>query len=445
MPRLNLMMLMKMLVRPISITLIAASLLLTGCGELDLAMGPLLNTVSFSGAQITPNADGDNDVVEIQYSLRRPADVSIYFDDAAGERYYFREARRRAPGDYSVFWGGVVDQPQLMATDYGPVEVLSRVLPDGDYTWTVEAIGDDAVVETVSGQITLVDGDTELPALSNFAVTPQVFRPNQDGLADDRVSIGYYLTKDVESINLFLQHPERPELRFFIAEEPGLVEPTARGYHDYSYDGGVDLNAEPPPNDTYQLVGEARDAAGNAVRVTRDLTIEEGGKPRADVVGGEIDWEDESGRVALRTLGDKLCFTTYVANESLVPIRTSGPWPGQEYHFGENYNTLATAQDNPSWLQQDGAWRFGINFDTTGVDFPFRWAVGRQEDLERRVVDGQEQWYLMPGKRGEVSGCIVLDAKPPTGTRFWWGGLIHQGVEVVNNNIDQISVQLGLP
>ena len=168
-------------------------------------------------------------------------------------------------------------------------------------------------------------------------------------------------------------------------------------------------------------------------------------QPRADVVGGEIDWEDESGRVALRTLGDKLCFTTYVANESQVPIRTSGPWPGQEYHFGENYNTLATAQDEPSWLQQDGAWRFGINFDTTGVDFPFRWAVGRQEDLERRVLDGQEQWYLMPGKRGEVSGCIVLDAKPPTGTRFWWGGLIHQGVAVTNNNIDQISVQLGVP
>jgi hypothetical protein len=43
----------------------------------------------------------------------------------------------------------------------------------------------------------------------------------------------------------------------------------------------------------------------------------------------------------------------------------------------------------------------------------------------------------MPGKRGEVSGCIVLDEKLPIGTRFWWGGLIHQGVEVANNNIDQ--------
>jgi hypothetical protein len=51
----------------------------------------------------------------------------------------------------------------------------------------------------------------------------------------------------------------------------------------------------------------------------------------------------------------------------------------------------------------------------------------------------------MPGKRGEVSGCIVLDEKLPTGTRFWWGGLIHQGVEVANNNIDRITVELGVP
>jgi hypothetical protein len=44
-----------------------------------------------------------------------------------------------------------------------------------------------------------------------------------------------------------------------------------------------------------------------------------------------------------------------------------------------------------------------------------------------------------------VSGCIVLDERLPVGTRFWWGGLIHQGVAVVNNNIDRITVQLGVP
>ena len=95
--------------------------------------------------------------------------------------------------------------------------------------------------------------------------------------------------------------------------------------------------------------------------------------------------------------------------------------------------------------RKPGVWRFGINFDTTGVDFPYRWAVGRKEDLEMRLIDGKEQWYLMPGESGEVSGCIVIDEEPPTGTTFWWGGLIHQNVDVPSNNIDRITVQVGVP
>ena len=127
-----------------------------------------------------------------------------------------------------------------------------------------------------------------------------------------------------------------------------------------------------------------------------------------------------------------------------MPIRTSGPWPGAEYRFGENYNTLAV-RDDDAFLEQSGVWRFGINFDTTGIDFPYRWAVGRQEDLEKRIVDGKEQWYLLPGDSGEVSGCIIIDEEPPIGTTYWWGGLIHQDVNVANNNIDRISVQVGVP
>src|SRR5690606_21482102 len=154
--------------------------------------------------------------------------------------------------------------------------------------------------------------------------------------------------------------------------------------------------------------------------------------------------QGEVNRVVGVPLGEKVCFKTIVTNEGTVPIRTTGPWPGQEYRFSENYNTLA-ADGHEEWFQQAGVWRFGVNFDTTGVDFPFRWAVGRPEDLERRVIDGQEQWYLLPGKSGEVSGCIVMDEKPPVGTNFWWGGLIHEFVSVANNYIDRISVEVGAP
>lgn len=91
-------------------------------------MGPLLSEVTVSKSEITPNADGQDDATEITYTLRRPADVSIYFENAAGERFYFRDNCRRAPGAYSVLWGGVVDNPETVDLGDGAVEILSRVL-----------------------------------------------------------------------------------------------------------------------------------------------------------------------------------------------------------------------------------------------------------------------------------------------------------------------------
>jgi hypothetical protein len=424
---------------------LAISGMLSGCGQLDWRAGPLLYDVRIAPDEITPNADGEQDITEIRYSLRRPAVVSIYFENELGDRYYFRQERRRPPGDYTVFWGGAVDMPHVVETSYGPQEILSFVLADGVYQWTIEAVEENGATQQATGSITLRDGDTEVPELHNFIVVPQIFRPNQDGLRDDWVSISYFLTKDVETVQVYLLDPDQPGVRFPISKDPGVVQLNERGFHAYRYEGGVDLNAEPPPDGAYSIVGEARDAAGNAVRVTRELTIEEGGKPRADIAQGEIDWQGEMNRVVSVALGDELCFRAIVANEGAVPIRTSGPWPGETYRFSENYNTLAQNNDDPSWGNQGGVWRFGINFETTGVDFPFRWAVGRHEDLERRVIDGEEQWYLLPGTAGEVSGCILIDETPPLGTTFWWGGLIHQHVAVTNNNVDQITVQVGVP
>jgi hypothetical protein len=423
--------------------LLILAALLTGCGQLDIAVGPLLYDVVVLPDAISPNADGVQDVTEIHYSLRRTANVSIYFENEAGDRFYFRQERRRSPGDYSVFWGGAVEEPRTVETDYGTQEILSWVLPDGAYTWVIEGVEESGDSSRVTGPITLSDADTEVPELHNFAVVPQTFTPNQDSI-EDFVNISYYLTKEVANVLLYLIDPAEPDVRYYINEAPGLVKPTEKGYHEYRYEADVDRNAGPPPDGDYTLIGEARDAAGNAVRVERTLTISEGGKPRAEVAQGEIQWEGEMNRVVTMMLNEKLCFKTFVTNVGTVPIRTSGPWPGQEYLFTQNYNTLAATID-PSYGQQTGAWRFGINFDTTGVDFPFRWAIGRQEDLELRIIDGKEQWYLLPGTTGEVSGCIQVDQEPPLGTRFWEGGLIHQGVAVVNNAVDRISVEVGIP
>ena len=98
----------------------------------------LLRHVVIDDTQITPNADGSNDITTIRYEIARNATVSIYFENSAGERFYFRETRPRAEGSYSVNFSGVVEGYQLPGeTIQG--QILARLLQNGLYTWTVTA------------------------------------------------------------------------------------------------------------------------------------------------------------------------------------------------------------------------------------------------------------------------------------------------------------------
>lgn len=432
------------------IWIVVFALLLAGCGRLNVGFGPLLRDVTVAPDQISPNADGETDVTEIRYTLSRSAYISIFFENEEGDQFFFRQNRRRSPGSYSVLWGGVMDEPDITQVEGGTEEILSRVLPDGKYRWFVKASDDDANTETADGTISLENGDTEVPKLESFAVMPTVFRPNLDGLRDDWVSISYNLTKEVQNIQVYLEDPDRPGVKVHIAEGPNTIEPEEAGNHTYKYFGGVDLNAEPPPDGEYVVVGEAHDLAGNRVRVTRTLRIEMGGRPRADVVQGEIEWANEVNRVVSVPIGQKLCFTTIVKNEGDVPVRTNGPWPGQEYTFAkdfipETFNNIASRPENLGkyWFELPGVFRFGLNFSTTGYPYPFRWAIGREEDLEYIEIDGESAWYLMPGNSGRVSGCILFEGRPPGGNVLWWGGLIHEAYGHPNDFIDRITVNVG--
>jgi hypothetical protein len=427
------------------LVLAGALVLLGGC-----SFGSTLAGVKVVPAVIHPNGNGVDNVAHIDYTIRRSANVSIYFVDQGGKPHYFRKSQRRSPGNYDVYWGGVINDPQVRRIPGGQEIVEGQVLPDGDYTWVIEADDDQGRQDRAQGKITVQDGDTTLPEMQNFSVVPRDFSPNQDGIHDN-VSISYYLTKKAETIQLYLQQAAGaaggPGLRYPLAEDPAssTAEPGEVGYHAYQYDGGLSLNAEPPPDGMYIVAVEAQDLVGNQTMVSTTLTITEGGKPRAEIAGGVINWRDEMDQVVSVPLGQTLCFTATVSNIGPVPIRTAGPWPGQLYKISENYNTLAQSHHDPSWYAQPGAWRFGVNFDTTSVDYPFRWAVGRPQDLQKRTIDGTPQYYLLPGHRGQVYGCIQFDQKPPAGTQFWWGGLIHESVTTANDQVGRIQVNVGVP
>ena len=71
--------------------------------------------------------------------------------------------------------------------------------------------------------------------------------------------------------------------------------------------------------------------------------------------------------------------------------------------------------------------------------------MGRREDLRCEMVDGHEQCFLDPGKRGLVYGTIIWDTIPGRNPFQMWGGLLHEDVEVVNNFADVQEVKIADP
>jgi len=420
-------------------------LVLSGCH-----LRPLLSDVSVFPQTISPNADGRDDATNIEYRLARNAVVSIYFEDERGQRFYFRRERPRSAGTYRVQWGGTVNQPYWLENEYVRQLVESWVLPDGTYTWVVEARSPEGETGRAEGRIVLSGGDDVVPELRKFTITKPVFTPNQDGL-DDRTGISYTLNKDVESVLVYLYSPDDPDTRYPLEEQERTVKPGKAGQHFYDYDGGVDRGADPPPDGLYIVQAEARDRAGYHVLVSDTLTIKDGGKPRAEVVNATIHWggavRSQEGTEIYLPLGATLCLTTYVENYGRVPIRTSGPPPDTTYRSDQNYNTLAVLQGQESWHQQAGVWRFGVNFDISDTDFPYRWAVGTPDELRCEMIGGREQCFLDPGKRGTVRGCIEMTGPFPRPIIIVWGGLIHEwvGISAGNNYVDPVTVHIDEP
>ncbi len=392
----------------------------------------LLRNVSVGHEVITPNADGSDDATQIAYEISRNATVSIYFENEAGDRFYFRQDEPRGRGDYRVLFSGIVEGYQ-MPDDMIQGEILSRLLQNGTYTWVIEATDEDDVVEKAIGSLTIADADTELPDMRDFGVEPHVFTPNRDGISD-RVYPQFYLAKEAASLRVFLLMPDGLEVP--ISELERDIPANSPGRHYYDYEGGVDNGAMPPADGTYPLIAIAEDAEGQKIRVEDSLTIQYGGVPRADIFAPPAGDTLEFSATAV-TICDTLYFTMTVENYGLTPIRTTGPEPGTVYDSDWNYNTLG-------WHTESGAWRVAIGYENEITNYPYRWAVGNPDDLVE--IDGYT--YLMPGERALITGGIRLvnvfgDRNPQP----VWAGLIHEdvGIAEFNTRVDPHEIKVDIP
>jgi hypothetical protein len=428
--------------------------------------GSLLSDAGFDKTQISPNADGVDDITTIQYSLSRPARVTIYLENALGERYYFRENERRVAGDYSVYFSGIVGGYTLPGEDI-PGTIERRLIPSDRYTWGIEAAGDNRT-DRATGTLDVIDADSALPVISTFDIQPERFTPNQDGIRD-RTNINVYLEKPA-ALSVYLEDAHGQ--RYYLIERESGRSPGDKGNHEYDYDGGVDQDMEPPPDGTYAVYAAAQDDEGQRIVRQGELTLEDGGLPRAEIVpqatGGTVFFDhipyDEkyytdadvqgenvaypegvASEVTTLTMvqGDLLVFKLTVQNYGSTPIRTAGPFPGTVYDFNQTAASLKA-------YEESGAWRIGINCHTAYSDFPWRWALAPLDELEAVYDEETDEtyYYLQPGQRAEVWGAIrMTEIRKARNPQDCWAGLIHEdvGIPPFQSRVGAREIELVLP
>jgi hypothetical protein len=315
--------------------------LLTAGYLATLPRGPVLVDVRFGSEEITPNADGASDVTTIHYRIRSESTLSIYLKTAENQRYYFRRDEPRSPGIYDVEFSGIVE-PYSDPNEEVKGEILQRLVPNGQYTWVIEATSRaTGRVDNSSGMLVISDADTLLPDIWEFTVSPITFTPNQDGL-DDRVFINVFIPKAAD-LQVYLINAEGK--RIFIPESQQERQPGEEGRHSFEYDGGIDNGSDPPPDGTYQVQVESGDAEGQKLRATREVTIVNGGVPLAEIVaqpvGDTVQFSAES-----VVVGDVLTFALTVENYGDAPIRTTGPDSGYIFDQDELYSTGGYYQES---------------------------------------------------------------------------------------------------
>ncbi|MAU10723.1 MAG: hypothetical protein CL607_12945 [Anaerolineaceae bacterium] len=426
---------------------------------------PLVISAGFDRDAITPNADGENDVANFSYDLTRNALVSILLTDTDGNTYVFRDAQQRIPQAYTVQFSGVVDGFVLPDEELGGT-VERRLLPDGDYTWELVAEAADGEVANHEGTLTVQDADVPLPDILTFTVSNPVFTPNQDGRTD-RVEINVFVAKQDVDVNVVLIGEEGQEIPISARKEGNTNGDERRFIFDY--EAGIDLNAEPPPDGTYTIRATATDDEGQRVTATSELTIQDGGKPFAEIVpqavgvdvvfvtqpyderffsdasqiGDLVDMPDDPAAFAATDItmnvGDMLVFMLTVENYSDVAIRTTWPPPGAVYQQEQRAPALGQ-NDSP------GAWRVAIECESSKSSYPYRWAIGTDDVLVTEIgANGEEFRYLPPNTSSVVWGAIrFTDIDPTRNPQACYAGLIHEDVALSerNSGVGRRSIEL---
>ncbi len=193
------------------------------------ANGSVVGDISVAPNSISPNGDGTDDLARISYKVNAPAKVSIYLTDAQGQRHNVRrdEDRPARPVPYELLFNGIAG---------------GRMLPNGDYTWHIDAQTVDGRTASQSGPLTVRDADVTFPKITEFTATTDTFTPNRDAI-EDHVYINIVTAKEsrlrvyvIGANNFRYDVPRQEGLRTIVDEDE-----LPAGRYFYDYDGGINL------------------------------------------------------------------------------------------------------------------------------------------------------------------------------------------------------------
>lgn len=377
---------------------LSLALVIPGCGTTQLLTG-----VSLSAAQITPDGKGLSGYTDLQYSLSRPAKVSVLLQGPSNQSYSLRQDEPRQATSYTFRFSGVVP-----SADGHPDDM--KVIPDGAYSLTISAVDSAGVKEQKQLDFSVKGADDNPPAIQNSVAYPSTITPNYDAI-DDVTLISFRLTKKANvGVYIGQDNGERHLIKQFDKADPGEYKVT--------FDGKT-VQGNLLANGKYKYYIVAEDPAGNRVTQTGDLTIANGGEPQLEV-------EDVQFSPIKLMYGEKINVTIRVKNTGKVTLRTQGPDPGYAYTTNDTFASIANGQ----YADQPGYWRVGVDWDGNAGSgprrYPFRWGFGKD---------------LAPGEEATITGSITILQKERE--MWFYAGVIQEGIGFPADQLGRTLVEVG--
>jgi hypothetical protein len=364
--------------------------------------GSLLYDVHLTGGALVATGPSLERPALLHYSLARPAEVSVWLTDGAGQRLVLRERQPRPAGlDYQLPFDGTY------ATAADPPE--RRVVPAGEYALTIQATDERGWREEATERVAVLQADTDAPRIENLVAFPEVISPNFDAV-DDVTQISFRLSKPAR-VSLYAVDEHGRRVYVGVRDEK-----RAAGEYAETWNGLV--NERPLPDGRYYYTVEARDQAGNVTIRRIPVVLAAGGVPKAKITRVYI-----APRQIL--LGASVHIEIGVKNIGDTLIRTQGPDPGFVYNSYESFGSIADG----AYIDRAGFWRVGIDWTgaptTAGARFPYRWGFGRD---------------LAPGEEVTVTGAIQMLHRVTKVLLF--AGLVQEGHRYYDDGVGRTQIEI---